>query len=241
MLMKPDEEMAAYEAFGLVRGYRYCQLVMEARRGLALRIEPDGVSCPAAAAAFGLRELPAQLASGKGLVGFGIVSAADTGRRMFAGMPRLPGRSISGIAASPLASAPRLPDVVVVEAQPEQLMWILLADLNLKGGQRRSSDTAVLQATCVDCTIIPFLEQRVNFSLGCYGCREATDLAPAETVIGFPGTLLEPLTGAVEQLGLKAIPRSRSKLACESFRGRVPPAGRPESLFGHSLQEKRNS
>ena len=70
---------------------------------------------------------------------------------------------------------------------------MLLADLNLAGDSRRDGSTAVLQATCVDATMIPHLEDRLNFSLGCYGCRDATDLAPAETVLGFPGRMLEAL------------------------------------------------
>ncbi|MCX6997029.1 MAG: DUF169 domain-containing protein, partial [Kiritimatiellaeota bacterium] len=81
------------------------------------------------------------------------------------------------------------------------------------GGARRMGDTAVLQATCVDATVIPYLEQRLNFGLGCYGCREATDLEPGETALGFPGSLLEPLLGALELLSARAIPRSRAKLA----------------------------
>ena len=92
-------------------------------------------------------------------------------------------------------------------------MWLLLADLNVHGGERRVGDTAVLQATCVDATIIPYLEQRLNFTLGCYGCREATDLAPSETVLGFPGRLIEPLLEALKHLRQRAIPRSRAKLA----------------------------
>ncbi len=90
-------------------------------------------------------------------------------------------------------------------------MWLLLADLNLRGGGRRVGNTAVLQATCVDATVIPYREQRLNFSLGCYGCREATDLTPGETILGFPGALLEPMIGAVKMLVAQAIPRSRAK------------------------------
>ena len=61
--------------------------------------------------------------------------------------------------------------------------------------------------------VIPHREQRLNFSLGCYGCREATDLTPGETVLGFPGALLAPLLDALEALRAKAIPKSRAKLA----------------------------
>jgi uncharacterized protein (DUF169 family) len=200
-----------FDGFAKVAGHRYCQLLMRARHGESLRIESGDLACPAAAAAFGFKPLPENLATGKGLVGFGIVAEPATGKAMFDGMTRLPPGSLGGIAVCPLGAALAPPDVVVVEGPPEQLMWLALADLNLAGGQRRRGDTAVLQATCVDATVIPHLEQRLNFSLGCYGCREATDMGANETILGFPGAALNALVAALEQLNLKAMGRSRSK------------------------------
>jgi len=205
------ESLPPTSALKKITGHRYCQLLMRARHGESVALAPEELACPAAAAAFGFRPLPEGLATGKGLVGFGIVDNPATGRRMFEGMPRLePGR-VTLIAAAPLSAVNAFPDVIVVEGPPEALMWIALADLNLAGGERRRGDTAVLQATCVDATIIPYIEQRLNFSLGCYGCREATDLGPDESVLGFPGARLEPLLAALESLANKAVGRSRAK------------------------------
>ncbi len=203
-----------------VRSHRYCQALMEARRGRPIHLEPEELACPAAAAAFGFKPLPGGLARGDGLVGFGIVREPATGHAMFEGMPTLESDSISGLALAPLAAAPRLPDVIVVEGTPEQLMWLLLADLEIAGGRRRHGNTAVLQATCVDATVIPFVEQRLNFGLGCYGCRDATDLSPTETVLGFPGGSLDALVAALEYLATKAIPRSRAKGALAQLQQR---------------------
>ena len=214
-LLAHDQDKDVFGVFERLRNHRYCQALMKARHGESVLLEPAGLSCPAAAAAFGFRPLPPQLANGKGLVGFGIVADEAVGKRMFAGMPKLAEASIASIALCPLRLAPRIPDVVVVEGPAEVLMWLLLADLNVHGGERRIGDTSVLQATCVDATVIPYLKQRLNFSLGCYGCREATDLTPGETVLGFPGTLLEPLLDSLEMLRSKAISRSRAKLAHE--------------------------
>ena len=215
-LMGPESALPA-KSFRNVTGHRYCQLLMRARRGEPVALVPKELACPAAAAAFGFRPLSEGLATGKGLVGFGIVDDPDTGRRMFEGMPHLePGR-VTLIAASPLSAVQAIPDVVVVEGPPEALMWLALADLNVEGGERRRGDTAVLQATCVDATIIPYIEQRLNFSLGCYGCREATDLGPNESVLGFPGARLEPLLAALESLANKAIGRSRAKAVYENI------------------------
>ncbi|MCK7512307.1 MAG: DUF169 domain-containing protein [Desulfobacterales bacterium] len=73
--------------------------------------------------------------------------------------------------------------------------------------------TAILQATCVDATIIPFLENRLNLSYGCYGCRDATDIRASETVLGFPASDLSAIVLHLEYLGEKAIANSRSKKA----------------------------
>lgn len=210
-LLRPGVVSPVFDGFARVAGHRYCQLLMRARHGESLRLEPDELACPAAASAFGFRPLPEGLGTGKGLVGFGIVADPATGKAMFEGMTRLPPGSLGGIAVCPLEAAPLPPDVVVVEGPPEPLMWLALADLNLAGGQRRRGDTAVLQATCVDATVIPHVEQRLNFSLGCYGCREATDMGAHETVLGFPGPALAALVGALEKLNDKAVGRSRAK------------------------------
>ncbi len=223
-LLGPESALLA-KSFKNVTGHRYCQLLMRARHGESVVLAPDELACPAAAAAFGFRPLPEGLATGKGLVGFGIVNEPGTGRRMFEGMPRLePGR-VTLIAAAPLGTVQAVPDVVVVEGPPEALMWLALADLNVAGGERRRGDTAVLQATCVDATIIPYLEQRLNFSLGCYGCREATDLGPNESVLGFPGARLEPLLAALESLANKAVGRSRAKAVFGNLNKKENPHG----------------
>lgn len=210
-LLDREASKDVFSEWERLEGHRYCQALMKARQGRPAILDKAGLVCPAAAAAFGFSPIPPGLKSGKALVGFGIVESEETGRVMFENMPRLePGR-IDQIALSPLSQAPRLPDVVIVEGNPESLMWLLLADVNLAGGRRRTGNTAVLQATCVDSTIIPYKEQVLNFSYGCYGCREATDLQPAETVVGFSGEMLEGLVKSVEGLATKAIPRSREK------------------------------
>lgn len=204
--------------------HRYCQALMKARRGENVVLDASGISCPAAASAFGFRSLPEQLQSGKGLVGFGIVSDSQVGARMFEGMTRLePGR-VQMLHLFPLDQADFVPEVVVVEGEVEQLMWIVLAYLHALGGERVTSSTAVLQATCVDSTIIPLVEDRLNFSYGCYGCREATDMAPSEAVLGFPGRFLSAIVEHLEFLAEKAIPNARAKRAFAAIKNATCPS-----------------
>jgi uncharacterized protein (DUF169 family) len=199
-------------------GYRYCQALMKARHGEHVWLDSEGISCPAAAAAFGFKPLPEGLKTGKGLVGFGIVDKESTGQTMFEGMAKLPLGNMKALFLFPLESAEVEPDIVVVEDETEKLMWIALAYLNVKGGKRIESSTAILQATCVDATLIPYLEQKLNMSIGCYGCRDATDIGNNETVLGFPYKYFNPIIESLEHLNKKAIPNSRGKNALAMLR-----------------------
>lgn len=194
-------------------GHRYCQALMRARHGDHVVVNASTITCPAAARAFGFRPLPPPLESGKGLVGFGITSEEAVGRTMFGQMPVLEPGSIRQIDVFPLDQAESVPDLVVVEDEVERLMWIVLAYMHATGGQRVPSSTAVLQATCVDSTIIPFLKHRLNYGLGCYGCRDATDIGPNETVVGFPASFLPVIVEHLEYLNKRALPHSREKHA----------------------------
>jgi uncharacterized protein (DUF169 family) len=194
-----------------LRNHRYCQALLRARRGENVVLEGAQLACPAAASAFGFRALPEELKSGRGLVGFGIVEEPSVGHDMFQGMPRLPYGRLHFIHPFPLDTAEYVPDVVILEDEVEKLMWVALALVHSIGGKRIQSSTAVLQATCVDCTILPFLEQRPNLSYGCYGCREATDLQSNESALGFPVVMLPGVSKHLHFLSQKAMPRSREK------------------------------
>jgi len=189
---------------------RFCQVLMQARHGQKRLLTPDDVSCPAVAAALGFRPLPEKLASGEMLVGFGIFASPEAGRRTVDSMLRLEPAKYAAVAVAPLSEADFDPDSVVVEGLPEQLMWLALASVYDTGGRLEFS-TAVLQATCVDAGIIPFVTGKVNATLGCYGCREATDLGEAECVLGFPGHMLAKMAVNLQRLAAKAIPRVRAK------------------------------
>lgn len=194
-------------------GYRYCQAVMKARHGEHVTLDKEGITCAAGTAAFGFKPLPEALKNGKGLVGFGITKEDNTGVEMFRGMTTLKPGELKKLYLFPLETAVIEPDIVVIEDEVEKLMWVSLAYLNVKGGKRVESSTAILQAICVDATLIPYKEQRLNLSYGCYGCREANDVKAGETAVGFPFKDFEKVTEYVQYLSKKAIRNSRNKSA----------------------------
>lgn len=54
-----------------------------------------------------------------------------------------------------------------------------------------------------------------------HGCRDATELTGGEAVMGFPGTMLEPLVLQLEHLCAKAMPASRGKGALAALRAQA--------------------
>jgi uncharacterized protein (DUF169 family) len=202
-------------------GHRYCQVLMSARHGKHVTINADGMACPAAAAAFGFKPLPEGLKTGKGLIGFGITREPETGRNMFEGMPKLEQGKLKLLYLFPLETAEIVPDIVVIEDEVEKLMWIVLAEINNQKGKRVEGETAVLQAVCVDVTLIPYIRQKFNMSFGCYGCRDATDIGPNEAAIGFPFKDFENISNYTEYLAQKAMPNSRRKNAYLALRKRT--------------------
>lgn len=204
------EKKTVLDSFDMPSERRYCQVLMGAREGRKLLLTADNISCPAAAWALGLKGPPPKLSSGEMPAGMGIFGSPQAAKYTLDTMPRLEMGKHQMVACCPLAKAPFKPDVVVVESAAEHLMWIILAQVFDTGGRLEFS-TAILQATCVDGTIIPFLTQRLNASLGCYGCREATNLAESECVLGFPIKDLDKIVNSLTKLNAKAIPRVRGK------------------------------
>ena len=204
------EEAVALDGFDLPGKLRYCQVLMGARDGKRLLLTADNIACPAAAWALGFKEPPDKLSSGEMPAAMGIFGSPAAASHTLSTMPRLEMGKYKMVACCPLAVSPFEPDVVVIESVPEHLMWIALAKVHETGG-RLDFSTAILQATCVDITIIPFLQQRMNASLGCYGCREATDLGETECVLGFPIKDLDTIVASLRRLNEKAIPRVRGK------------------------------
>jgi len=204
--------------------YRLCQAVMEARKGKRVVLHKENISCPAAAAALGLKPLSKQLQDGTMLCGYGIFKTKDAAVRVMETMPRLKPEQFVAIEVKPLEVCEQIPDVVVLEDAVEKLMWIALAYLNEEGG-RLDFSTSILQAACVDSVVLPFLSGKINMTFGCYGCRDATDAASSEALLGFPGDKLPMVTENLTFLKSQAIDRSRAKNVYKAFAQRTATAG----------------
>lgn len=189
---------------------RYCQGLMEARRGQSLTLTKETLSCPAAAAAFGFSPLPDKIKKGEMLKSLGLFESEEAAANLMKQMPRLKQGAYKAVSLAPLEGGSFMPDVTVIEDDPEKIMWINLASIH-DTGDRISFSSSIFQACCVDVTVIPFLTGKVNACFGCYGCREATNLKDEEGLVGIPFEKLEEIVRALQALSIKAMPSVRKK------------------------------
>ncbi|MDD1769321.1 MAG: DUF169 domain-containing protein, partial [Methanomassiliicoccales archaeon] len=78
-------------------------------------------------------------------------------------------------------------------------------------GGRVTIDMAAIQASCADSTVLPYLKGKVNISLGCFGCRKTTDIAPEHMLVGIPMPKMQEIVSAVDKMRTGPIPKSRAK------------------------------
>lgn len=128
------------------------------------------------------------------LQGYGIFKESDAVIKVLKNMPRLEQGKYEAVVAKTLDRWKENPDIVVVKDTVEKLTWVALAYLNEEWG-RLDFSTSILQAVCVDSTVLPFLSQNINISFRCYGCRAATDAKANEALLGFPVRELKKTVG----------------------------------------------
>jgi uncharacterized protein (DUF169 family)/NAD-dependent dihydropyrimidine dehydrogenase PreA subunit len=190
---------------------RHCQSIMAARRGYSLLMTPQCHACPDGTHILGMTEIPPKLASGEIYLSFGKLDSMEAARQMVKERPCLPARSIGATLVSPLKDALYTPDVIVVVANPEQMMWLCMS-ASYYTGRRFDFKVSGYNALCVESTVIPHITKEINISLGCYGCRGSTDISDDLMFMGIPLVKMDKVIQGLEELGKKAIPDSRGKI-----------------------------
>jgi uncharacterized protein (DUF169 family) len=190
---------------------RHCQSIMKARKGEKLCLPAEKNACPVGASALGEVALPEKVKTGEFHSTMGMYQDPNGAAKTIEMRTTLPEGSTIATIVSPLSKATVKPDVVIVVGIPEQVFWIIPAAQTFPEGGRVHVDMASVQAACVDSTIIPLVTDRVNISLGCFGCRKTSDILPEEMLVGIPWSQFERTVTAIEKMAQGAIPKSRQK------------------------------
>ena len=195
------------------KSIRHCQSIMRARKGECLLVPASKHACPVGASALGLVPTPEKVASGQFHFALGMYENEEAAKHTMDVRPSFEPDSLDATLVCPLSKVTSPPDVIVVTGTPEQLYWLLPAVSTYEKGGRISIETASFQASCADSTILPYKTGIPNLSLGCYGCRKSTDIAPEEMLLGFRADTLDRTVEILEKLKAKAIPTCRERPA----------------------------
>lgn len=190
---------------------RYCQAMIMARRGITTLMPASSHACPDGTSILGLSKIPAKLASGEIYVQLGKLADREAAARMVKERPMLPENSTRATLLTPLDKVVMPPDVVVVMAPPETMMWLCMA-ATYYTGRRMQFHMSAYNAQCVESTLIPYTTGDMNTSLGCYGCRAISDLGEDIMFLGIPPARMRTIIEGLEYLGKKAIPDVRARV-----------------------------
>lgn len=189
---------------------RHCQSIMMARKGESVFIPAEKHACVVGASSLGLMPTPPKVKEGEFHANIGMFDCADAASNMISQRSALEEGSTIATVVCPLKDFELKPDVVVLVDVPETLYWLVPAATFFEGG-RQAFSTAAFQATCVDSTIIPLLTGKMNMSLGCFGCRRATDIKNDEMIAGIPYDDLEKMLDALEKIHGGPMQKARQK------------------------------
>ena len=179
---------------------RHCAMVDRARK----EKEPfyalaENQECGIGASSIGMGSRCSEISSGDFYYSFGCFSTLEAAKRAIEEMSLMPEGSVKAVVYSALERAVLVPDVVVVVAAPDRIMKLSQAVLHKDGGRVHAS-FAALQSLCVESVAQPYMQERVNVSLGCSGSRVFGGLAREEMVMGIPCGMLEDVLGSARLL-----------------------------------------
>ena len=193
LVRKGEEYPAGYEE--PAAQISHCQAVFGARRGESYRLPLSSQGCMIGASALNMAPTPEKVASGSFHANIGMHDSPEAAGRMISERMIVPFEN-DGEVVCPLAEADFEPDVVTIEDIPERCYWVVPLATAERGGRVQFS-TSPFQCACEDIVAVPIVTGGPNISLGCFGCRKRTDMAPDEMAVGVPYAMIP---GFVEHL-----------------------------------------
>jgi uncharacterized protein (DUF169 family) len=183
----------------------YCQALILAGRGEPLLLRKDQMGCKLGTSVLGFEEEMERYLDDGVLEKYGVglyeteaASAATILKSTYLGK----GATRAALIA-PLSMFRKTPQVVVVTANSEQVMWLLYAVNYKKGGRMNLPQSGGALGGCADITALPMTEGVANITFLGLGCRVKSAIDPCDLMMGMPG---EDIGMVSEHIGKMAKP-----------------------------------
>jgi uncharacterized protein (DUF169 family) len=174
-----------------------CQTIAMARRyGWVLAIGDEDISCPLTAVAFGFRRPSEFYVKGQACAGM-YTETEEAGRHSEERVEKFSFGEYQYILVAPLHRAVFDPEVIIVYANPAQILRLLTAALWKSGGRLTSSFGGRID--CAEEIIVPLRSEKCEVILPCYGDRIFAQTQDHEMAFSIPtsrvGEIIDGLEG----------------------------------------------
>lgn len=177
---------------------RHCEMVRKASLGNKFYSTINEQLCLGGAGAIGLRDMPEKLANGEKYFSLGRFQDLKTAKKLTHKLSIIKDLSWAMVYA-PLDEASFEPDVIQIITEPVGGMK-LAQSIVYKTGEKITSSFAGIQSLCGDAFANPYLDNGINFTLGCDGSRKAADIKDEEITVGISKAKIEEVISGLESI-----------------------------------------
>jgi len=180
-----------------------CQLMTLARNfHWTVGADLDNFMNPMCPSVIGLADLPDTYKDGT-FRSIAWVRTKEEGKRYEAGVPRLPLGKYEAVAMGPLVYNPFEPDIVLIYANPAQMM-LLINSLQVEDYDVMRF-FCVGETSCADAIARCYLDKKPSLTIPCYGERRFGHAQDEELVMAIPAGMMEKAFQGMEVLYRRGI------------------------------------
>ena len=194
-----ESENDVPEGFKLIdQKVRHCEMVRKASLGEKFYSTVEEQMCLGGAGAIGLRDMPEKLANGEKYFSLGRFQDLETAKKLTSKLSIV--EDIHwGMIYAPLDEADFEADVIQIITEPVGGMK-LAQSIVYKTGEKINPSFAGIQSLCGDAFANPYIENGINFTLGCDGSRKAADIKDNEMTVGISKAKIEEVISGLESI-----------------------------------------
>lgn len=196
-LIQSEEEVP--EGYELIsEKVRHCEMVRKASLGEKFYSTVEEQMCLGGAGAIGLRDMPEKLANGEKYFSLGRFKDMETAKKLTSKLSIVKDKHW-GMIYAPLDEADFEADVIEIITEPVGGMK-LAQSIVYATGEKINPSFAGIQSLCGDAFANPYIEDGINFTLGCDGSRKAADIKDNEMTVGISASKIDEVISGLESM-----------------------------------------
>ena len=173
----------------------YCQALVLAGEGETFLVKKEQMGCKLGTSVLGFeKDIEAYLDDGVlEKYGVGLFGTEEASAETIHKSTYLEKGKTQTALIAPLSTFQETPQVVVMTANSEQVMWLLYAVNYEKGGRMELPQSGGALGGCSDITALPLLRGMTNITFLGLGCRLKSAIDECHLMMGAPGDTMEML------------------------------------------------